>query len=168
MAENVDSKEFQEEWRRWIRRPQEKIEEVKKMARKAGQDPIQIARGYIIETVIGDDSNAFGPVIFKGFSPEDARRAREVIEWRLDWETASVETPEEVREQLREVRQKLGEVDWETKEGFDEAYKYWKEKAKGWLINFRDTNPGVKKASDDYLLLDGLIKKKEEPDHSES
>ena len=167
MAESVDSKEFQEEWQKWVRSPQEKIEEVKEKARKAGQDPAHIARGYIIDTAIKDDGNSFVPIVLKGFGLEDARRARETIEWRLDWETACLETPEEARQQLKRVRQKLGEVDWGKKEGFDEAYNYWKKNARNWLIKFKDTNPAIKRASDDYQLMEGLIPKKEEPDHSE-
>ncbi len=159
MTELKDS-ELEEKQREWIEYPQKKIEEIRQKAKEVGLDPEHIARGYIIENIIGDDGNAFGPTRLGSFNRENSILAWETISWRLNWEIDRPETPPEVKEQLGKILKKMQEIDWTTEEGFEEAYQLWREDAKNWLVNIRNTNPQLKKASEDYLILDGLIERK--------
>lgn len=141
----------------WAEYPRKRVEELKIKAQKAGKDPNQIVLGYLVNTIIGDDLVVFQPVILGGFDQELSQEARDMIIQRLDWEIGLGQTPQEVRNQLKHVREELSQDSWDTKGGFDKAYNFWEENAQKWMIDFRDSHPEVKEAYEEYLALEDLM-----------
>ena len=158
-----DSEAVKKGAQEWVEYPRKRVEELMVKAREEGKDPNQIALGYLVNTIIGDDAGMFQAVIFRGFGLELSQEVRDKIIQRLDWEIGLEQAPQEVRNQLKVVREELGQDSWDTKKDFDESYKFWKENAQKWLIDFIESHPEVKKAYEEYLALEGLMREKGSP-----
>lgn len=113
------------------------IEEEQRLRTKAvglGLNPDNVMFGCVIEYVQGDDLNAFTNAYGDFFTPERAHISRETLSERFNWETHQP-IPDELKQRIEETRKKLAEYDWESKDGFNGAYNYWKTNLRDWLIN---------------------------------
>ena len=158
MAEETQEKEenFQRQLEAWVEYPSKKVEELRKKAVEKGADPREIILGYVINTITGDDPNSFLTVIFVGFDKDLSREAQQRTNSRIEWELSLAETPDEIKEQLRLTKERLASFDWDTKEGFDGAYKFWKENVQDRVLKYRDEHPEVLQAFKNFLRLEGL------------
>ena len=139
----------------WIEFPfKGRAEQLRKEAEKAGEDASAILLGHVISVIIGDDSNSFFSARFAGYSPESVEYAKTGILGRLSLEIEFKETPEKLRKQLELTRDKLQVYRWEGEKGLNKAHEIWKETAKDWVINFRDTNPEIKEAYEKFISFE--------------
>ena len=134
----------------WIEYPAKRIRELMQEARRVGKNPDEVALGYLVVTITGDDVNNFYPVILSGFSPDASRKAASSISKRMEWETHVPQAPAVLRERLKSVKERLGKIKWDTKEGFDGGYKMWKEDVQKWLLALEKKEPTIKSAMETY------------------
>lgn len=134
----------------WIEYPAKRIKELMQEARRVGKNPDEVALGYLVVTISGDDVNCFYPVILSGFSPDASRKAASSISKRMEWEIEVPQAPQVLRGRLRSVKERLGKIKWETKEGFDGGYNIWKEEVQKWLLALEKKEPAIKNAVKTY------------------
>lgn len=134
----------------WIEYPAKRIRELMQEARRVGKNPDEIGLGYLVVTITGDDVNCFYPVMLSGFNSEGSRKAASSISKRIEWEIEVPQAPQVLRERLKSVKERLGKIKWDTKEGFDEGYQMWKEEVQKWLLALEKKEPTIKHAIETY------------------
>lgn len=144
------SEQIEKGHQEWIEYPAKRINELMQGARRVGKNPDEVALGYLVVTITGDDANNFFPVILSGFSPDASRKAAASISKRMEWEIGVPQAPQILRGRLTSVKERLGKIKWETKEGFDEGYKMWKEEVQKWLLALEKKEPAIKSAVKTY------------------
>ena len=142
--------DVEKEHQEWIQYPAKRIGQLMQEARRVGKNPDEVALGYLVVTITGDDLNCFYPVILSGFSPDASRKAASSISKRIEWEIEVPQAPEVLRERLKSAKESLGKIKWDTKEGFDEGYKMWKEEVQKWLLALEKKEPTIKSAIETY------------------
>ncbi|MCJ7805689.1 hypothetical protein MUP46_03545 [Patescibacteria group bacterium] len=140
--------------RAWLELPR-----IQETARKLGFDVDKVTLGCVVNEITADDGNAFGPTISMGdnFKPERAIVGKQRLFARLDWESGMDVVPEDIRNRLKSVRDKLGKIDWTTYEGFSEAYGIWNKEVMGFVLEQIKNNPKIKEACDAVNELDEAV-----------
>ncbi|MBI4153680.1 hypothetical protein HY503_01660, partial [Candidatus Woesebacteria bacterium] len=59
----------------WIEYPAKRIGELMQEARRVGKNPDEVALGYLLVIITGDDVNNFYPVILSGFNSQGSQKA---------------------------------------------------------------------------------------------
>lgn len=144
------SEQIERKHQEWIEYPAKRIGELMNEARRVGKNPDEVALGYLLVIITGDDVNNFYPVILSGFNSQGSQKAASSISKRMEWEIKVPQAPEVLRERLKSIKERLGKIKWDTKEGFDEGYKMWKEEVQKWLLALEKKEPTIKSAIKTY------------------
>lgn len=114
----------------WARRPTEVVSRIRNQAPQHGLDPQRLVQGYVLQTVLGDDSNSFGLLSDRSrlrkldvHFPEIARLS--ILE-RLTWEASISELPEDIRTLVTKTRDTINAMDFSTDERLEEGYQIWR------------------------------------------
>lgn len=100
---------------------------VRKVAPQFGLDTKKIILGKVLTSIIGDDANAFG-LINGEFNSNDADLKKAHLYERMDWETTTQETPQNIKDQINKFRNKIDVFDWSKENEFRQAYEIWLKK----------------------------------------
>ena len=166
MSEQVNYEEVQrgiEMTKDATARPWQELPKIQETARKLGFDVDKVTLGCVVNEITTDDGNAFGPTILMGdnFKPERAIVGKQRLFARLDWESGMDVVPEDIRNRLKSVRDKLGKIDWTTFEGFSNAYAIWNKEAMEFVLGQIKTNPKIKEACDTVNELDEAVENRQ-------
>lgn len=134
----------------WVEYPVQRIQELMDEAKRVGKDPDEIALGYLVVIITGDDANCFHPAVMTNYNPKYLRAAWPSIGRRMEWEMGVPQAPDQLKERLRSTKEKLENINWNTKEGFKEGYGIWDKAVKVWLIEFEKKDPTLKRAVQSY------------------
>ncbi len=161
MSELVDngiSETLLKQHQDWIKYPTVKAKILRDEAQKAGENPDTIIAGDVMSLILNDDGNALYTTMFSDkYLPKEIEYSRNGILGRLSLEIDFKETPEEIRKQLVIARDVLQKHDWSGKKGFEGAHEIWKEFAKNWVRDFRETNPKMKEAHEKFIAFDEVL-----------
>lgn len=93
------------------------------VAPQLGLDTEKLILGNALSNIIGDDANSFG--LKAAFLPEFTEDSKTSIFIRMDWESELPELPENIRNQIRKIRQQLDASDWHGRENFERVRNIW-------------------------------------------
>lgn len=134
----------------WIEYPSKRIKELMDEAKRVGKDPDEIALGYLVVIITGDDANCFHPAVMSDYNPEYLQTVWPSISKRIEWEMGVPQAPNELKERLRSTKEKLEKINWSTEEGFKEGYGIWEKEIRVWLIELEKKEPSIQRAAKSY------------------
>lgn len=134
----------------WVEYPAQRIQELMDEAKGVGKDPDEIALGYLVVIITGDDANCFHPAVMTDYNPKYLQTVWPSISKRMEWEMGVPQAPDQLKERLRSTKEKLENISWNTPEGFKDGYGIWEKEIKVWLIELEEKDPTLKRAVQSY------------------
>lgn len=105
--------------------PAQKVEQIRKYCLKHPQaDQSLILTGHILDLVYADFNGLFaGPLIIAARKPEPTRQ---IILARFKWMTEQPQTPEDLKEKLKQTAETIATSKWESAEDLAKGETIWK------------------------------------------
>lgn len=119
-----------------------------------GLDSKKLVLGYALNS-IPDDGNLFIWTM-KGefFDAETGSGLREQLIARLDWKIVVPEVPKEIRAEIENLKQSVGQLDWSSYEQFEQASSAWFSFS-DWAEEYIRKTPRLKEARAYYIRKKG-------------
>lgn len=148
----------EESLKAWAEHPKQRSEELRKLAVEKRFDPKQVVLGYAFDVIAYDDGNIFSRFFPDRFISEIGNFAKDDYRVRVEWETSLDEVPEEIKNQLGEVRKQLEGYNWELPQDFRAAGEVWQEKVRKWMESYFSAHPEIKEAVAAYTQLETRVR----------
>lgn len=149
MNEGIGEIPIDPEHLEWAREPFIHINLLRQDALQKGIDPSRAILGEVLHLIAGDDFNCFG-ASNAPFVPGNAAIGKEQLMIRLIGEIDTPELPEEIRNRLQEVKERLEKMNWQTKNGFGKARKLWIRRVRNFVRAQIIEDPKCHEAMEDF------------------
>jgi hypothetical protein len=124
-GEEASGESLKERMLVWGHQSQVDSEWLRSKSPEFGLDPKKMVLGHLIRTIVSDDNNSFIYIHSLIFDRESIEGSQQNALIRLAWEIDLPETPEDLKERLKEVKEIVEMADWMREEDFEKSKDKW-------------------------------------------
>lgn len=141
-----ESQESSEEVSNWATIPFEFQDWCREHGSEYGVDTDKLILGELLGSIVGDDYNCFTIIVESESMSKVSHLMRSDLVRRIELEIEAPETPENIRERLREFLPVLLDSDWHKEEEFLRIREQWSRDIKDFVREEIDKNPEYREA----------------------